>query len=58
MLRHSTSANTMRFAAEPDPRADRGMSHRDEGGSSEKHVLRLRPSFVRLPRAASMKPSR
>jgi hypothetical protein len=51
MLRHSTNLpDALRIASEREALAERGLPHRYAAGSPEKHVLRVRPSFVRVPR--------
>lgn len=50
MLRHSTNLpDALRIATEREALAERSTPKR-EPPSPSKHVLRVRPSFVRVPR--------
>lgn len=52
MLRHSTNLpDALRIAMDREALAERSMPKREPPASPPKHVLRVRPSFVRLPRA-------
>jgi hypothetical protein len=53
MLRHSTNLpDALRIAAEREAKAELSMQRRTPQPATPKHVLRVRPSFVRLPRGA------
>lgn len=50
MLRHSNLPDAERNATERETRAEQAIRRRPDDQPDVKHVLRVRPSFVRLPR--------
>ena len=53
MLRHSTNLpDALRIAAEREAKAELSMQPRTQRPARPKHVPRVRPSFVRVPRGA------